>query len=293
MALSPLLQLADAGGANVRSQGNISLELLSVPANKRVAYLTDLEGNNIFEFMFAPNELEFTEENEFNERIMVGRVEPDVLWVSGKSKEFNLDIFVDRTAESYGSNKNLDMFQRTWIDGLSMFNPTLVQQMRTVVSKFKSTKDTGLDKFQRSDLNIAPHYVQDEAKNKTSGVLPDLDKLLYFVRQKGAPSSTITVTSINSRGDVSSSIALDNPAKAKKFIAPPKCRFFYGAIWREGYVKRIRYKFTAPNAQLIPQRLEVSITFLWMRGGVLAETNAPAFTEKLGDSGQFVANNTA
>lgn len=256
------------------------MQLNTLPKNRKVAYLADVDGKNIIQFMFAPNTLGFSEGNNYYEEIKIGRTKPDVLWVSAQPQSFSFEIFIDRTAESAGTNENLDIYadyKTTGFQAASQrFFPSLTQRLRTIINKLHSSNYTIMAEYegQLSDLNIAPHYQQNLEENEVKGVLPDLEKLLYYVRQKGAKGSDLVVEDLGNIGEVSSAIS-QNITADRLFVSPPKCRFYYGSIWKEGYIRNIQYQLLVPNAQLIPRRLVANIDFLITRGGTLSEVNIP------------------
>jgi len=257
------------------------MELLSIPANRKIAYFCDEKGENMFQFMFAPHTLRFVESQEFNQRVLTGSDEADVLWVSGRPKSFPLNIFVDRTPESGGSNQHLDL----WENKKSAFQlmPSFQQRIRSILAETKAAfkgRDTQFN-FVPSDLNVSPHYEQNTTANEKFGVGPDLERLLYFNRQKGATASSVVVRNAQ---DINTNISQYNKKNPKlKFVAPPICRFFYGNIWREGYIDNVDYTLSAPNSELICRRLEATLDFIWVRGGTLQETSTPAYSQNLSD----------
>jgi hypothetical protein len=267
--------------------------LWSVPANRKVAYLCDMNGDNVFAFMFAPHELDFTEENDFFENIPVGSTEPDVLWVGGVPKRFPLEIFVDRTNESGGTNTELDAFYQENVN--QSFSSQLAERLaRTIgritdaanadIATFSSAPTGQKFNFVRSDLNISPQYSQDGYDNETIGVYPDLDRLLYYIRQAGENADSVSIDEGATIEQINSQINKFSNPSVKKFVSPPKCRFFYGTLWREGYVRKLDYKLEVPNAQLIPRRLRAKLEFLWIRGGSLSPVAPAQSTTNVGST---------
>lgn len=252
---------------------------MSLPISDRAtkrAYITDLNGGNVVDFQFTPEELSFFEGGRFSDRISTGEYHTDYIWISGKPNKFNLKMWVDRTAESFGSDNMSDPFADTSRfpkHGNKRFtNFDLVNLVRSIregstssgfqSTFFKKTAEEGRQ-IDPSIYSFNPDFPQDVVANNTKGVYYDLEKLLYYVRPQGFKLSGGTIST-------DGTVSLSNFAQSR-FAPPPMVRFFYGNSWSEGYIEEVKYTLSAMNRQLVPRRLEADISFIRTRWGYLEE----------------------
>ena len=241
------------------------------------AYFTDGEGGNMLEFQFAPFELEFTEGGRFSDRIQVGNYFNNMMWISGRPMEFNLDMFIDRTQESFTADEinndpfaNIKRFSHTTP---KYFNFDIVNLVKGIISgnsssgfqsSFKKRYTGDGNTVEPSTYTASPHYEQKNI-NGDVGVLNDLEKLLYYVRPMGLKLAS---AELNSDGVVKLT-----DYEQSRFTPPPKFRFYYGSMWREGYILEIKYKLSVMNKLLVPQRLEARIKLGCTRMGYFNEVS--------------------
>ncbi len=75
------------------------------------AYFSDLSGGHIIEFQFSPHQLDFSEGGNYADRVVTGNYFTDLVWISGRPNKFTVQLFIDRTQESYFvDNFNQDPF---------------------------------------------------------------------------------------------------------------------------------------------------------------------------------------
>lgn len=270
---------------------------------KKYAYFCDSEGDNIVDFQFNPANLPLSEGQEYNDKVTTGSYEPDVLWVSAKTQRFNIDMFIDRTYESAGGNSVNDSFvpNKNPFQGLTNLAFGTVEASATfnngnrIVTGLrnafrKENKEDALEaRFVKSDYR-AGNNVNSGDFDANVGVLGELKKLLFYVGPKDVNSIP--------RADVSNDFLTINAntkviqysGARKYFTPPPMVQFFYGNIWREGFIENIEYNLSVPNRDLVPQRLEATLQFLVVRGGFLeAPQLSPVSTKSLdGSRPQFI-----
>lgn len=242
------------------------------------AYFSDLDGGSILEFQFMPAELDFVEGGDFIERKKTGSYFTDMMWISGKASPFTLQFFIDRTQSSYVQgtvNENpLSDVQRfpnrftkyTNLDVVNMVKG-MASSARNLLSK---SRESGKSQLVASNYSATPHYNQNLDENV--GVLKDLEALLFFVRPKGLKLAELTI-STNTRGEQAVSV---KDFQQSRFTPPPMVRFYYGSIWREGYITEVRYNLSVMNKLLVPQRLDANISMSCTRWGYLNEIRSSA-----------------
>ena len=240
------------------------------------AYFTDLDGNNVVDFQFTPEALNFSEGGRFADRISTGQYFTDYIWISGKPSKFSLNIWVDRTSESMSSGEtNVDPFEelvrrpKRLFPRLGDIKDDLIQGIKNsagnsgflsaILKKPFATEGNSIDP---SVYSATPDFSQ-SMYSETKGVYYDLEKLLYFVRPLGLSLGT-AVTQTNG------SLKISDYTQAR-FTPPPMVRFFYGNTWAEGYFEEVDYSLTVMNKLLVPRRLEADITFLRTKWGYLDE----------------------
>lgn len=249
-------------------------DFLTERAIKR-AYFSDLDGGVILEFQFTPADMDFTEGGQFIERIKTGSYFSDFMWVSGKSAPTQLAFFVDRTQASYVSgtmNQNpFSEVQRFPNRFTKYTNLDIVGLIKNLPSQYKSyvgnkSKEKGT--LVASNYSASPHYNQGLDENV--GVLKDLEALMYFVRPKGLKLAEITINT----SDAGEKTVSMKDYQQSRFTPPPMVRFYFGPIWREGYITEVRYNLSVLNKLLVPQRMDASITMLCTRWGYLNEVGS-------------------
>lgn len=228
----------------------------------RKAYFSDIEGNNIIDFQFSPHELEFSETARMKMDYLTGVYGVNIAWNSASYGPFSVKLFIDRTKESFASDKLPDT--KKTIKTPSWFprpdqSSAIVQAVKNIVNPIKNRK-AGSPEL--STYDPAPSYKQDEAKY--NGVLTDLVKFQYFIRPEGY-SSSIPGMLVNSN-DYKGKLNVEDESELR-FSPPPIIRFFNGDIWMEGYVSKFNYKLGIMDMNLIPQRLTGEITINVHRGG--------------------------
>lgn len=248
---------------------------LGIERATKKAYITDLNGGNIVDFQFTPEELDFFEGGRFADRSSVGNYHTDYIWISGQPNKFKIDMWVDRTSESFGiggTDPFEDASRFPKVANRKYTNFGLVNLVRGIQSGstssgFQSTffrnKNTTANKIDPSIYSFNPEFPQDEYANNTKGVYFDLERLLYYVRPLGFELSRGTITP-------DGAISLRNFTQSR-FTPPPMVRFFYGNSWSEGYIEEVKYNLSAMNKQLVPRRLKAEISFLRTRWGYLEE----------------------
>ena len=240
------------------------------------AYFTDLDGGHIFEFQFSPNELDFKEGGQYVDMVMTGNFFTDLIWISGVPNRFNLRVFIDRTQESYVvEDYNQDPFsaiirfpsarpRMSSYDATSMIMG--LKQSSGLSTSFKKDYQGGGNSVDPSKYSSSPDFKQSQMDG-ASGVLKDLEALMYYVRPKGLKLSEITIQ----QGQVS---VKDFPTG--RFVPPPMIRFYYGAMWREGYLINVDYNLSVMNNILVPRRLDANLTIACTRWGYLNELGSSA-----------------
>lgn len=261
----------------------------SIPRALAKAYLSNIDGSVIVDFQFAPSELNFSEGSEVKTFNEVGQHDTDLLWVSGKPQQFMLDIFVDRTAESF-DNSDKQAFDewyniRRFISWYPSLIPILgaaspfgagvaavttagIAKSLEVYGMFKKKGQVADPSDYPSKYIANPEFMQTRGQGgeRIIGVNDDVQKILYFIRPTG-----YTETSGEQSGDDidKGRFTVEPTVQDAAFNPPPLCRFFYGNIWREGYIIDFNYNLSVPNNLLTPQRLMGQITIQILRGGVL------------------------
>jgi len=237
------------------------------------AYFSDLSGGHIIEFQFSPHELDFSEGGNYADRVSTGNYFTDLIWISGRPNKFNVQLFIDRTQESYFvDNFNQDPFSE--ISRFPNRNPKylnfdIVNLAKGIAnggtssgfaSSFKKKYDGDGNKVEASTYSASPHYRQTQF-DENVGVLKDLEALMYYVRPEGLNLAEATF-----RSDGSVSI---KDFSQQRFTPPPMVRFYFGAIWREGYITNVDYNLSVMNKQLVPKRLDATIEIACTRWGYL------------------------
>lgn len=240
------------------------------------AYFSDFFGDNIVEFQFAPHELDFSEGGQYADRVVTGNFFTDLIWISGRPTKFSVQMFIDRTQESFISDQyNQDPFanfkrfpnSNPRLSGFDIYN--MVQGLKQgssssgFATSFKrgNTKEDG-NEVAPSNYSASPQFSQSQF-NEATGVIKDLEAILYYVRPRGLKLSEITIegTQVVSIGDY----------KQNRFVPPPKVRFYYGAFWREGYITEVKYNLSVMNKLLVPRRLDATIEMACTSWGYLNE----------------------
>lgn len=249
---------------------------MSITSNRATkgAYLCDLQGGHIVDFQFSPETLEFNEGGRFNDRIITGRHDTDYIWISGQPTRQNIKMWVDRTLES---NTQLDQTSDPYssitklpksaipryadFDVVNFING-VKNGLVDLYSKARGIKDvTEQTSLEPSTYAVSPNFNQ-ATSNDSKGVFYDVELLAYFLRPEGYELAKAT----NTNGVIS----IDD-VKQTRFIPPPKCRYFYGNYWAEGYIQEVEYKLSVMNDNLVPMRMEADIVFLRTKWGYLNE----------------------
>lgn len=240
------------------------------------AYFTDTLGGNLLEFQFSPASLDFEEAGRYSTRNPIGSFFTDMVWISGRPSQFNLRMFIDRTQESYVADTfNQDPFAN--VKRLPNINPAyssldIVNLINGINGSafFKGRKRNveGND-ITPSNYSASPHYSQSNTREDI-GVMNDVEALMYYVRPKGLKLSEIIIDNTGIVNTVD--------FKEGRFTSPPKCRFYYGNMWREGYIVQVRYNLSAVNKSLVPRRMDATLRFSCTRWGHLND---------IGDIGNF------
>lgn len=250
-------------------------------ANKK-AFFSDLSGGHIVEFQFTPEEMKFTEGGKFIEKDMVGHYFNDSMWVSGKASPFDVRMFIDRTAESYmvdGDSDPFEQIKRHPNRFAKYGNLDIVNFVRGIAKGRSSSafipdfNKKQVAQTKPSAYSSSPDFAQNP--DNTKGVLPDLEALLYYVRPLGLDLSkqvSQDTTSLHSSGDGKTEVKTIKikDFQQTRFTPPPKVRFFYGDIWREGYIEEVNYTLSILNRDMIPQRLDADIRMICSRWGYLS-----------------------
>lgn len=239
------------------------------------AYFTDLDGGNVIDFQFAPATLSMFEGSRYTDRISIGEYHTDFLWLSGKPNNFKLKFWVDRTQESMGVWTGEDPFENmnnnrmrtnprySNFDALNMVRNMAKGEFGSS-GFYTSLRKKGDSKkgnpLVPSKYSVNPDFRQ-EGYSEDIGVYGDLEKLLHFVRPKGFKLASIKL-------NIDGTMRLTD-FEQSRFTPPPKIRFYYGNMWREGYIEQVSYQLSVMNKRLVPRRLEADITFICTRWGYL------------------------
>lgn len=241
------------------------------------AYFTDLDGNHLVQFQFTPDTLEFIESGLYIDRIPIGKYFNNLTWISGKPNTFELRLFVDRTQESY----LIENYNQSPFDSVTRF-PNQHSETRSLdilnllagiknsntssgfASNFRDQGEKTSNKVTPTSYNASPDYPQ-TAFNEGTGVMPDIEALLYYVRPKGLKLSEITIQR-------SGEVRIDD-FDMGRFIPPPMVRFYYGNLWREGYIVDVKYTLSVMNKLLVPRRLDAQIKIACTNWGYLTDLN--------------------
>ena len=236
------------------------------------AYFSDTNGGNIVDFQFSPESLEFTEGGRFEDRILTGQYHTDYIWISGQPTKQEIKMWVDRTDESFNNVdktedpfSDLVRFPKASIPKYANFD--IVNFLKGVKNGITDLTKNGLSKktddtantVDRSVYSVNPAFSQD-VTSANRGVFYDVELLSYFIRPKGFKLSSATDTN---------GIIKITDFPQNRFTPPPKCRFFYGNYWAEGYIQEVDYKLTVMNENLVPLRMEADIIFLTTKWGYL------------------------
>jgi len=256
---------------------------LTVDRAVKKAYFSDLEGGHILEFQFSPSELDFSEGGQYADRVMTGNYFTDLIWISGRPTKFNVQLFIDRTQESY----TVDNYNQDPFDSFKRFpnsNPrygnfdivNLINGIKNsntssgFATSFKKAGDKGANEVQPSTYTASPHYKQSSFEENV-GVIKDLEALMYYVRPKGFKLGEIT---IQTDGNVSV-----KDFEQGRFMPPPMVRFYYGSFWREGYITEVKYNLSVMNKLLVPRRMDATIEMACTQWGYLNELGGSTNTE--------------
>lgn len=247
------------------------METTTERAKKR-AYFSDVDGGHIVEFQFTPDELNFSEGGRFADRISTGFHMTDYVWISGKPSKFKLTMWVDRTTESFVNFEASDTDPFANITRLprnnrfSEDNFALVRGLkRAFMEEAPPMKANAINP---SVYSPTPDFSQ-EGYSDNVGVYMDVEALMYYVRPEGFQLGKAIE-------DAEGAINLSQ-FQQSRFTPPPKCRFFYGNAWMEGYIEEVKYSLTMMNKILVPRRLEADISFIRTNWGYLNEvTNGDA-----------------
>lgn len=235
------------------------------------AYFTALDGSHTLEFQFAPSELDFMEGGGFVDRLPTGSYFNELTWISGKPTNFRLRMFIDRTQESYiVEDYNQDPFEqiRRFPNRTPMFNADNILNFIEGIKNALIPREQGLEiRLVPSNYSASPEFKQRSSGNN-SGVIPDLEALLYYVRPKGLKLSEIT---IQKEGSIKMT-----DFEQGRFTPPPMIRFYFGNIWKEGYITEVNYNLSVMNKQLTPRRLDADIKIACTRWGYLNDMSNEA-----------------
>lgn len=241
------------------------------------AYLADLNGQNIVDFQFSPHELDFSEDSNIVDRMNVGHYYPELVWISGKLKTFNVKMFIDRSLESMvKDSQNNDPFSDVkrfpdqnprsdnsvdYSNGLKVANGGQADEIRVEMTSF----------------DVSPEYPK-VTNNDEKGVYPELEKVLYYIRPKGLkiPSSSLSDKGILTVEDL----------EISRFTPPPVVRFFYGNLWKQGYLSKVSYTLSVVNKLLVPQRMEATLEFMIEAEGILNDISQSSTLSQGGGTGQ-------
>jgi hypothetical protein len=246
---------------------------LTPRATKR-AYLTDINGDNVVNFQFAPASLTFSEGNTFHERLKTGAYYAEYTWISGVRRAFTLEMFIDRTLQSFsGPEFNQDIASE--VRRIPAIFPQFTAfQSSAYVNAIRRAKGRRAEvpTVPMTSHSKSPEFAQNNL-NEEKGVYPDLHKLLYYIRPSVLTQSTGFFENTGT-------IEFDSNAN-NRFTPPPRCRFFQGNQWKEGFISQVEYELSAMNRELVPRRLIANFTFLVEREGILVD---------LGDAYDFVGD---
>lgn len=252
-------------------------------ANKK-AFFSDLSGGHIIEFQFTPEQVEFTEGGKFIDREQVGHYFNDSMWISGKESPFEVQLFIDRTAESYLVEGNSDPFEqiKRHPNRFAKYaNVDIVNFVKGIAngrssSAFAPIPGRAVGVRKPSVYSSSPDFAQN--KENANGVLGDVEALMYFVRPKGldlnkqvSQEQQELYRTPDSKTEVRTVHIQD--FKQTRFTPPPKVRFYYGNIWREGYIEEVQYTLSILNSEMIPQRMDAKIQMRCSRWGYLNAIN--------------------
>lgn len=243
------------------------------------AYFSDLGGEHILEFQFSPHTLDFQEGGRYSNRVSTGNFFTDLVWISGEVNAFDLRMFIDRTQESY-TVENADQdpyssFRRFPNAKNPAPNLDIVNLIRGITNSntssgfansFRKPSTSGANYVEPSKYSASPQFKQ-TSFNDNVGVIADVEALMYYVRPKGLNLSEITISS-----DGSASV---KDFEQGRFVPPPKCRFYFGNMWREGYIVNVKYNLSVMNKQLVPQRMDAELKMICTKWGYLNDINTP------------------
>lgn len=231
----------------------------------KTTYITDIGGNVVIPFQFAPHELTGAEGANFSERVRVGGHEPELIWISGEVRRISVPFFIDRTMEAYSKQR----FNYKPLDPLRRFPstyPRLTQSdaeaLRVGTANANGGQPKETPEFVQTDFDPNPDFRMFQNDNNV-GVYRDLELFLYFIRPSGMGLE-------KAKFDTQGTFTLLGGSESR-FVPPPVCRFFYGNYWIQGYLARIEYKVSALNELLVPRRLEGTLNFLIEKDGLLVD----------------------
>ena len=250
---------------------------MSLTSNRSTkgAYFSDTKGGNIIDFQFSPETLEFNEGGRFSDRVLTGRYNVDYIWISGQPTKMSIKMWVDRTLESVTPT---DATQDPFGDVVRFPKATIPRYANfDIVNMVRGMKNGIMDRINGNVKNkqlqsktpipidpsvfaVSPNFDQ-STTTSNKGVFHDVEKLAYFIRPLGYEQGVATT---NSEGVISIS-----DYKHNRFTPPPKCRYFYGNFWAEGYIQEVSYKLSVMNENLVPLRMEADIEFIVTDKGYL------------------------
>lgn len=219
------------------------------------AYFSNMDGSVVFDFQFAPHELNFADRSKYHTRMKVGDYRPEFVWISGETKEIELNVFIDRT---YGSKTKQDLGvapELLPINANPAVNPRVIgdSNLATPV-KPPAFGEANFKQF-ASDSSVNPNFPQ-YANDEESGVYIDFERLRFFLN--------LSVKRVNRQDLVNGVLTYEN-----RFVPPPMAYFIYGSLWLQGYITDIQYTFSAVNKLLVPKRLDAKIKFIIFNDGLL------------------------
>lgn len=221
------------------------------------AYFSNQDGSVIFDFQFAPHELSFSDKNKFYTRMKVGAYRPEFVWISGDSKQIELNLFIDRT---YGSKTREDLGAD--LSTLPAFrqpssNPRVIPGQADSYAQSANPPQFDDSNFKQFASRFSPNpKFPQSANDEEIGVYLDYENLRYFLN--------INLKRVSREDLLRGVIQYED-----RFIPPPKALFIYGNLWMSGYIVEVQYNFSAMNKFLVPKRMEAKVMFVVEDDGLL------------------------
>jgi len=235
----------------------------------KYAYLSNVRGDFVINFQLTPHELKMTESVKIKTESITGNNKVDLYWTSGNVESFNFDMFIDRTQNSRVGASYSTESQRP--KNINIF-PSIVETSATIQGLNKLfANPVERDEFVISGYDPSPHFKQVDDEN---GVLRDLEQLKYFMRPDGMEKQKGIM--LTEGGNFKGSFNAPNEDELI-FNSPPILRFFYGSIWKEGYLSKLNYTLSVPNRELVPLRLQAKLVMTVHRSGTF--TTLPSINE--------------